>query len=379
MTAPPLATVAREWGRIGCIGFGGPPAHIALLRGLCVERRGWLERARLRGRRRRVQPAARAGLDAARDLLRVARCAARPARSSAVSASSCPGLVADPRALGAVPRLAADVGARRRRRARARRSRPSPCSAGWSLVPAELARARAAVARWIAYALAGGARRGDGRAVARARAARLRRGRARAAARARGRSSARPARGCGGDGRAARARLDGVQGRRALLRRRLRDRPADAGRRGRPLPLDDPTASSSTRSRSGRSRPGPVVTPSPSSATRAAGVGGGAARRARRVLAVVRVHPARRARASTGCARTARARAFLDGAGPGRDRRDPRLGDPARPRPVGPVAVRRPRRAPPSLLLVLRRGVVLTLLAAGAVGVIVALAGARLY
>jgi chromate transporter len=37
-----LATVLREWGRIGCIGFGGPPAHIALLRQLCVDRRGWL-------------------------------------------------------------------------------------------------------------------------------------------------------------------------------------------------------------------------------------------------------------------------------------------------------------------------------------------------
>src|SRR5262245_66439539 len=37
-----LGTVAREWLRIGCIGFGGPPAHIALLRKLCVEQRGWL-------------------------------------------------------------------------------------------------------------------------------------------------------------------------------------------------------------------------------------------------------------------------------------------------------------------------------------------------
>jgi chromate transporter len=37
-----LPVVLREWGRIGCIGFGGPPAHIALLRELCVERRGWL-------------------------------------------------------------------------------------------------------------------------------------------------------------------------------------------------------------------------------------------------------------------------------------------------------------------------------------------------
>jgi chromate transporter len=39
----PLSTVLREWGRIGCIGFGGPPAHIRLLRQLCVERRGWLD------------------------------------------------------------------------------------------------------------------------------------------------------------------------------------------------------------------------------------------------------------------------------------------------------------------------------------------------
>jgi chromate transporter len=38
-----LGEVVREWGRIGCIGFGGPPAHVALLRDLCVERRGWLD------------------------------------------------------------------------------------------------------------------------------------------------------------------------------------------------------------------------------------------------------------------------------------------------------------------------------------------------
>jgi Chromate transporter len=45
-TAPALvslATVLREWGRIGCIGFGGPPTHIKLLRELCVERRKWLD------------------------------------------------------------------------------------------------------------------------------------------------------------------------------------------------------------------------------------------------------------------------------------------------------------------------------------------------
>jgi chromate transporter len=40
--APSLAEIARQWGRIGCIGFGGPPAHVALYRDLCVVRRGWL-------------------------------------------------------------------------------------------------------------------------------------------------------------------------------------------------------------------------------------------------------------------------------------------------------------------------------------------------
>jgi chromate transporter len=39
---PSLATIAAQWGRIGVIGFGGPPAHIALFRDLCVERREWL-------------------------------------------------------------------------------------------------------------------------------------------------------------------------------------------------------------------------------------------------------------------------------------------------------------------------------------------------
>jgi chromate transporter len=32
-----------QWGRIGCIGFGGPPTHIALLRDLCVDRRRWID------------------------------------------------------------------------------------------------------------------------------------------------------------------------------------------------------------------------------------------------------------------------------------------------------------------------------------------------
>ncbi len=40
--APSLGKVLKEWGRIGCVGFGGPPTHIALLRKLCVQRQKWL-------------------------------------------------------------------------------------------------------------------------------------------------------------------------------------------------------------------------------------------------------------------------------------------------------------------------------------------------
>ena len=42
MTPAVLREVAAQWGRIGYTGFGGPPAHIALLRDLCVDRRRWL-------------------------------------------------------------------------------------------------------------------------------------------------------------------------------------------------------------------------------------------------------------------------------------------------------------------------------------------------
>jgi chromate transporter len=45
---PPRASlldVVREWGRLGCIGFGGPAVHISLLRELCVVRRGWISAA----------------------------------------------------------------------------------------------------------------------------------------------------------------------------------------------------------------------------------------------------------------------------------------------------------------------------------------------
>jgi chromate transporter len=38
-----LRTIAYEWTRIGLTGFGGPPAHIELLRRLVVERKQWME------------------------------------------------------------------------------------------------------------------------------------------------------------------------------------------------------------------------------------------------------------------------------------------------------------------------------------------------
>jgi chromate transporter len=39
----PLRVIAAQWLRLGCIGFGGPPTHIALLRKLVVDDRGWLD------------------------------------------------------------------------------------------------------------------------------------------------------------------------------------------------------------------------------------------------------------------------------------------------------------------------------------------------
>jgi chromate transporter len=39
----PLRVIAREWLRIGLTGFGGPPAHVTLLRQLVVRREGWMD------------------------------------------------------------------------------------------------------------------------------------------------------------------------------------------------------------------------------------------------------------------------------------------------------------------------------------------------
>jgi chromate transporter len=39
----PLRTIALQWTRIGVTGFGGPPTHIALLRRLVVDEREWID------------------------------------------------------------------------------------------------------------------------------------------------------------------------------------------------------------------------------------------------------------------------------------------------------------------------------------------------
>ena len=115
--------------------------------------------------------------------------------------------------------------------------------AGWSLLVPSWKRAsarepvRASRLRWAGYLLAGGAGSGDDRALARPGPARVRRVRARAAgaalAHGRGRNRA-AVPGRAGRGDPGLGRVGGVQGGGAVVRRRVRDHPADAGRRGGP-------------------------------------------------------------------------------------------------------------------------------------------------
>ena len=86
-------TIAREWGRIGCTGFGGPPTHIAMLRRLAVERERLARRDRVRGRHRGHQSAPGSGLDPAGHLLRLAA-AGRAGRTGRRACFICPGLAA---------------------------------------------------------------------------------------------------------------------------------------------------------------------------------------------------------------------------------------------------------------------------------------------
>ena len=118
--------------------------------------------------------------------------------------------------------------------------------------------------------------------------------------------------------RAARTRRVGVdraQGRRAVVRRWLRDHPADAERCRARLPLDDQRpVPQRGRVRPGDARPG-------RGDDRGRRLRGPRARRRPdrrrgRLHTVVLVRAARRRDDSNSCASNARARAFLDGAGP---------------------------------------------------------------
>ncbi|MDA8196001.1 MAG: chromate efflux transporter [Actinomycetota bacterium] len=42
-TRPSLIDIALQWGKIGIVGFGGPPAHIRLFRRLCVEEKKYVD------------------------------------------------------------------------------------------------------------------------------------------------------------------------------------------------------------------------------------------------------------------------------------------------------------------------------------------------
>ena len=242
----PLSTIVREWSRIGVIGFGGPPAHIALLRKLCVEERGWLSAHEFEDGISATNLLPRTGVDSAGDPVRVATSRA----PGAVIGGVCfivPGLVII-LALSAIFLASnpAALGPRRGRRsrsggARGRSQRRHVASfrrvgGGW--------RTSAPRVRWVGYFLVGGSLSGHDRPVPRPRPLRVRGDRDRRPGRLQqisGRTAFRlfpPARRQSVRADCA-AWLGGAQSRSALLRRRVRHRPAYAARRRRDLPLDD--------------------------------------------------------------------------------------------------------------------------------------------
>ena len=182
--------------------------------------------------------------------------------------------------------------------------------------------------------------------------------------------------GCSGSGRCrsrrrrrpAGARVGGAQGRRPLLRRRLRDRAADAGGRGEPVPLAHLRAVPERR-RARPDHPGPGRPYGRRGWLRSTRARRWAPRSARRVHPVIRVRAARSGRVPASPRQRAGA-SVPRRRGPGRRGGDPRNRCTARSRPVRDVAVRGARRRAVVLLLVLRRGVVPTLLVAGAIGVV---------
>ena len=295
----PLSTVAREWGRIGVLGFGGPPAHVALLRDLTVDRRGWIDAREFEDAFAACSLLPGPALDAAGDLLRAAgRRAGRRARRRARvhparACSSC--LV-----IAAVALQRRAAGCRRRASARARRPRSSPSS------PRPGSEADRPAPRRSSTCSPGARRR--------ALLAGPVRGRRSCCSAGAGRSSARQ-HACQSTV-VARADLARGQGRRALLRRRLRDHPADARRRRRAHGWMSEQAFANAVAY-GQITPGPV--------THTVALVGYAAGRARRRAASPPRSPSRRSFAfvllgapplRAAARRAPNARAFLDGAGP---------------------------------------------------------------
>ena len=241
-----LGTIAKEWGRIGCTGFGGPPTHIAMLRRLAVERERWLDETEFED-----AIAATNLLPGPASTQLAIFCAwrLRGLRGALVGGACfiCPGLAviivlaavflaSDPptwikgAALGAgaaVPPVAVNAAARAGPGQLAPgRHRSGPVGCAGSSTRWSAALAAATVGTFLVLVLLGCG------LVEAAVSGRL------AAADAPAARSWRAA-GRRGRRRAGGARLGRAQGRCALLRRRLRDHPAHAARRRAPLPLDD--------------------------------------------------------------------------------------------------------------------------------------------
>ena len=157
VSQPGLVAVLREWGRIGCIGFGGPPTHIAMLRELCVERRRWLRATDFE------DAVAACNLLPGPASTQLAiycawRVGGRPAALVGGAAFIVPGLVAILALAvlflsGSPPVWVRGVGAGAGAAVAA-----VAVQAGWSLVPASWQRAaRASRRRWVLYVAAGAA------------------------------------------------------------------------------------------------------------------------------------------------------------------------------------------------------------------------------
>src|SRR5580692_5886595 len=348
-----LSTVLREWGRIGCVGFGGPPAHIALLRKLCVDREHWLDATEFED----AISACNLLPGPASTQLAIF-CASRVrGRAGALAggvAFIVPGLavILALSALflaGAPPLWVKGIGAGAGAAVAA-----VAVQAGWNLLGPSWTRAKPAGSprriRWVLYLLAGG---GAAAAIgpwlvlvllgcgltelAVRHSLRPADGDASAGHGARGSGARR--RDGGRRGRPGCPGLDRVQGRGTVVRRRLRHHPADAGGRGR-ASLDD------QRPVPERGRAGPDHSRAGRADRRRRRLRGrGRGRRPARsldcVLALVRFR-ARRRPVFHFAARQQRRPGVPGRRRPCGHRRDPRLGHPAHHRPDPAMAIRGP-------------------------------------